>query len=87
MIYVAAVCLLTLLGVAYVKLYDVVKANQPEALPRFYLIMTVIRMILVVSLAGIYALLADDRQDVIRFVTIYMVMYAAMMVVTLSMRH
>ena len=53
MIYVAAVCLLTLLGVAYVKLYDVVKAHQPEALPRFYLIMTVIRMILVVSLAGI----------------------------------
>jgi hypothetical protein len=44
-------------------------------------------MILVVSLAGIYALLADDRQDVIRFVAIYMVMYAAMMVVTLSMRH
>ena len=41
MIYVAAVCLLTLLGVSYVKLYDVVKAHQPEALPRFYLIMTV----------------------------------------------
>ena len=56
MIYVAAVCLLTLLGVAYVKLYDVVKAHQPEALPRFYLIMTVIRMILVASLAGIYIL-------------------------------
>ena len=87
MIYVAAVCLLTLLGVVYVKLYDVVKTHQPEALPRFYLIMTVIRMILVLSLAGIYALLAEDRQDVIRFVAIYMVMYAAMMVVTLSMRH
>ena len=87
MIYVAAVCLLTLLGVTYVKLYDVVKARQPEALPSFYLIMTVIRMVLVVSLAGIYALLADDRQNVIRFVAIYMVMYAAMMVVTLSMRH
>ena len=87
MIYVAAVCLLVLLGVAYVRLYDVVKARQPEALPRFYLVMMVIRMILVASLAGIYALLADDRHDVIQFVAIYMVMYAAMMVITLSMRH
>ena len=87
MIYVAAVCLLVLLGVAYVRLYDVVKARQPEALPRFYLVMMVIRMILVASLAGIYALLADNRQDVIRFVAIYMVMYVAMMVVTLSLRH
>ena len=56
MIYVAAVCLLTLLGVGYVKLYDVVKAHQPEALPRFYLIMTVIRMILVASQARSYPL-------------------------------
>ena len=87
MIYVAAVCLLTLLVVAYVRLYDVVKTHQPEALPRFYLIMTVIRMILVVSLAGIYALLADDRQDVIRFVAIYMAMYVVMMMITLSLRH
>lgn len=87
MIYVVAVCLLTLLGVSYVKLYDVVKTHQPEALPRFYLIMTVIRMILVASLAGIYAFLATDRQEVIRFVAIYMVMYVVMMVVTLSMRH
>ena len=87
MIYVAAVCLLTLLGVAYVRLYDVVKVHQPDALPRFYLIMMAIRMILVASLAGIYILLASDRQDVIRFVAIYMAMYAAMMVVTLSMRH
>ena len=87
MIYVAAVGLLTLLGVAYVRLYDVVKARRPEALPRFYLIMMAIRMILVASLAGIYILLASNRQDVIRFVAIYMVMYAAMMVVTLSMRH
>jgi len=31
--------------------------------------------------------LASDRQDAIQFVAIYMVMYAAMMVVTLSMRH
>ena len=87
MIYVVAVCLLTLLGVSYVKLYDVVKTHQPEALPRFYLIMTVIRMILVATLAGIYILLADDRQELIRFVAIYMAMYAAMMVVTLSLRH
>ena len=87
MIYVAAVCLLTLLGVAYVKLYDIVKAHQPEALPRFCLIMTLIRMILVASLAGIYALLTTDRQDVIRFIAIYMAMYVVMMVVTLSMRH
>jgi cytochrome c biogenesis factor len=87
MIYIAATCLLTLLGIAYVKIYDVVKAHQPEALPRFYLIMTVIRMILVASLAGIYILLSDNRQDVIQFVAIYMVMYAVMMVITLSMRH
>lgn len=87
MIYVAAVCLLTLLGVSYVKLYDVVKARQSEALPRFYLIMMLIRMLLVASLVGIYALLASDRQDVMRFAAVYLAMYVVMMVVTLCMRH
>ena len=58
MIYVAAVCLLTLLGVAYVRLYDVVKTHQPEALPRFdvirfvaiYMAMYVVMMVITLSL-------------------------------------
>ena len=78
----------TLLGLAYVKGYDVVKAHSPEHMVHFYLIMATVRMLLVGTAIAIYVLLiASNREDAIRFALIYLIMYAIMMVVTLVLRH
>jgi hypothetical protein len=78
----------TMLGMAYVKGYDVVKAHSPQHLVHFYLIMATVRMLLVATVVAVYVLLlASNREDTIRFALIYIIMYAVMMVVTLSLRH
>lgn len=77
----------TLLGAAYVKGYDLVKAKSPEHLPQFYLIMATIRMLLVLTVIGLYVWFANNREDAIRFALTSMGLYAVMMVVTLSLRH
>jgi cytochrome c biogenesis factor len=77
----------TLLGAAYVKGYDLVKAKSPEHLPQFYLIMATIRMLLVLTVIGLYVWFANNREDAIRFALTCMGLYAVMMVVTLSLRH
>ena len=78
----------TLLGTAYVKGYDVVKADSPEHMVHFYLIMATVRMLFVGTAIAIYVLLiASNREDAIRFALIYLIMYAIMMVVTLVLRH
>ena len=77
----------TLLGVAYVKGYDVVKAHSPEHLVHFYLIMATIRMLLVASVVGLYVFFTENREDAIHFAAIFLIMYAITMVITLLMRH
>ncbi len=78
----------TMLGMAYVKGYDVVKAHSPQHLVHRYLIMATVRMLLVATVVAVYVLLlASNREDTIRFALIYIIMYAVMMVVTLSLRH
>lgn len=78
----------TLLGLAYVKGYDVVKRHSPEHLVNFYLIMATVRMLLVGTVVALYVLLiASNREDAIRFALIYIIMYVVMMVVTLRLRH
>ncbi len=78
----------TLLGLAYVKGYDVVKRHSPEHLVHFYLIMATVRMLLVGTVVALYVLLiASNREDAIRFALIYIIMYVVMMVVTLRLRH
>ncbi len=77
----------TLLGMAYVRGYDIVKSRSPEHLVHFYLVMAVIRMLLVVTVVALYVLFAPNREDAIHFAAIILIMYAVMMVVTLSLRH
>ena len=77
----------TLLGVAYVKGYDLVKSRSPEHLVHFYLIMAVIRMLLVATVVGLYVFFAPNREDAIHFAAIILIMYAITMVVTLILRH
>lgn len=77
----------TLLGILYVKGYDIVKRHSPDHLPHFYLIMATIRMLLVATVVGLYVFFTENREDAIRFAIIYIIMYIVMMVVTLKLRH
>ena len=79
--------LLTLLGVAYVKGYDAVKSRSPEHLVHFYLIMATVRMLLAGTAVALLVLLADNRADAIRLAISFIIMYVAMMVITLWLRH
>ena len=87
MTYFFAVLFFTLLGVAYVKGYDLVKSRSPEHLVHFYLMMATIRMLLIATVVGLYVFFAPTREDAIRFAAIILIMYAIMMVVTLKLRH
>lgn len=84
---ILAALLVIFLGVAYVKGYDYVKKHSPEHLAHFYLIMATARMLLIGTVVVLYVLLADSREDAVRFALIILIMYAAMMVTTLTMRH
>ena len=85
--YVLSVLFFTLLGVTYVKGYDIVKRHSPDPLVHFYLIMATIRMLLVASVVGLYVFFTENREDAIHFAAIFLIMYAIMMVITLLMRH
>lgn len=85
--YVLSVLLFTLLGVTYVLGYDFVKQRSAEHLPHFCLAMTVIRLILASTLAGIIIFFKENREETITFVIIYLIMYMVTMVVTLKLRH
>jgi len=87
MSYALSALLVTLLGVAYVKGYDLVKSRSPEHLPQFYLIMATIRMLIIATVVAIYVFFAPSRDDAIHFAAIILIMYAGMMVVTLKLRH
>ena len=85
--YVLSVLFFTLLGVAYVKGYDIVKRHSPDHLVHFYLIMATIRMLLVATVVGLYVFFTENREDAIHFAAIFLIMYAIMMVITLLMSH
>ena len=76
-----------LMGVAYVKGYDIVKRRSPEHLVYFYQVMAIIRMLLVVTMVALCALFVSTRADVIRDVAIILIMYVLTMVVTHTLRH
>lgn len=78
----------TLLGIAYVKGYDFVKARSPEHLPHFYLILATVRIVLVATVVAFYVvILSQNRQDSIHFAVMFLAMYAVMMVTTLILKH
>ena len=85
--YVLSILFFTLLGVAYVKGYDLVKKHSPDHLAHFYLIMATIRMLLVATVVGLYVFFTENREDAIHFAIIFIIMYAITMVITLLMRH
>ena len=84
---ILSVLFFALIGVAYVKGYDLVKRNSPDHLVHFYLIMATIRMLLVATVVGLYVFFTENREDAIHFAAIFIIMYAITMVVTLKLRH
>ena len=86
-LYFCVALFFTLLGVAYVKGYDIVKSRSPEHLVHFYLIMATIRLLLVATMVALYVLFASDKADATRFAAIILIMYTLTMVVTLALRH
>ena len=88
MAYILSAIFFLLLGMAYVKGYDIVKRHSPDHLVHFYLIMATVRMILVATIVVLYVLLiAQNREDAIHFALACLGMYVVMMVITLLMRH
>ena len=85
--YILAAVLLALLGTAHVVGFDFVKKHSAAHLPQFCLAMTVIRLVLVGTLAGVVILLKENRDDAMQFAVIYLIMYAIMVVVSLWLRH
>ena len=85
--YVLSVLFFTLLGVAYVKGYDIVKRHSPDHLVHFYLIIATIRMLLVATVVGLYVFFTENREDAIHFAALFLIMYVITMVITLLMRH
>ena len=85
--YFLSALFFTLLGVAYVKGYDIVKRHSPDHLVHFYLIMATIRMLLVATVVGLYVFFTENREDAIHFAITFIIMYAITMVITLKLRH
>lgn len=76
-----------ILGLVWVKGYDVVKKHDASLLPRFYLVLATIRFLLTATLVLCYILLTNDMTSSRQFVIMVMVMYGVMMVVTLTLKH
>ena len=83
----AAVLLYTTLTVAYVKGVRMVESVSPDNLVRFHFIMVAIRFLLSVTLVGIYVLFSKDRTTSIQFAALVVVLYLAMIAVTLILKH
>ena len=88
MAYILSALFFLLLGMAYVKGYDIVKRHSSDHLAHFYLIMATVRMSLALTFVAVYVLLfAQNREDAIHFALVFIIMYVVMMVITLFMRH
>ena len=83
----ATVMLYTILSVVYVKGIKVVEKHSPDDMVKFHFIMVAIRSILSVTLVGIFVLFSPDRTLSMHFAALVVVLYLAMIVVTLILKH
>lgn len=81
-------CFFTVLGILWVWGYDVVKRRSPENLPKFYLVLAVVRILAVLTLAGVYILFISRSAGQSKaFALMVGAMYVAMMAITLKIKH
>lgn len=84
---VFSVLFFTLLGTIYIIGYNYFKKHDPEHFIHFYMILTVVRLLLVGSVVLIYSLTVESRPQAIHFAVMFLIMYLVMMVVTLTLKH
>lgn len=84
---VATLALYTTLTVVYVKGARMVERLSPDYLVRFHFIMVAIRFFLSVTLVGIFVLLSKDKSATMHFAALVVVLYLAMIAVTLILKH
>lgn len=78
----------TLVGMAYVKGYDIVKKHSPEHIAHFYLLLTALRFLLIGMAVVFYAfVVSKSREETLDFAVMFLGMYAVMMVITLILKH
>lgn len=76
------------MGIAYCLGWNYVKRTMPEHLVHYYLVSAVLRFLLVAVVILAYIRLSGaPRTEILHFVVMFLVMYVAMMVVTLSLKH
>ena len=67
---------------------EVFKKPAPQHLPGFHMILTVIRMISILTVIGLYLIfISESQEETEAFVIMMLSMYALMMTVTLLIRH
>lgn len=67
---------------------EVFKKHAPQHLPGFHMILTVIRMISILTVIGLYLIfISESQEETEAFVIMMLSMYALMMTVTLLIRH
>ena len=79
--------LIALLGVAYVKGYDIVKSRSRERLPQFYLIMATVRFVLIATMIALVFIFTEDKAEARQFALYTLIIYGLMMATTLALRH
>ena len=80
--------LFTLLGMGWMKGYDFVKARAPKEIVKFYLAYAVFRVLAILLAVGVYVLfISESMAQSKAFVIMVLIMYAVMMVLTLTKKH
>lgn len=77
----------TILGMGYVKGYNIVKEKDVTQLVKYYLLFTAIRFVLVMTVVGTYVVFEDNREDSLRFAAMFFGMYVVMLIITLIIKH
>ena len=72
-----------LLGGTFVKGCDFVRQKNSQYLPHFYLVSAVIRILLIQTVIGLYALFSNNKEDALHFTAMFLIMYAVSMAVAL----
>lgn len=76
------------LAFVWVKGVRYLKKHAPQHLPGFHMILTVIRMISILTVIGLYLIfISESQEETEAFVIMMLSMYALMMAVTLLIRH
>lgn len=82
------VSLYVVLGTAWIKGASYVKKHSPEHLPNFHMMLTIIRVISILTVIGLYLIfVSESQQESVSFVIMMLAMYALMMIVALLIRH